>query len=108
MKQEDDERTSTAQLKSTDLLRRIIVPVGGQGVGHTAVRVPPLSSVSVGRLHLLGLVSTKEEAVQLVVCGVRRPARLEEPEQRFAYTGQHGPQRGAGVSGSCSAAGFVR
>ena len=30
---------------------------------------------------------------------VRRPVRLEEPEQSVGNTGQHGPQRGVGVSG---------
>ena len=32
-----------------------------------------------------------------VVCGVRRPSRLEEPEQGFGHTGHRGPQRGKGV-----------
>ena len=68
---EDDDRKSTVKQilhKSTDLLRRIIAPVGGQG-GVT------LSYVC---LHCH---ETREEAEQLVVRGARRPVRLDEPEQ---------------------------
>ena len=41
----------------------------------------------------------EQEAMQLVVCGMRRSVRLEEPEQSLDRAGQHGPQRGEGVSG---------
>ena len=73
MEQEDEERKDIVQQilqKSTDFPRRI-VPVEGQVKGHSVV--PSVSSVSVGRLHLVGLVRARrlqEEAVQLVVCGM--------------------------------------
>ena len=50
VRQEDDDWKSIVQQilhNSTDLVRRIIVPVGGQGgVSHAVVRVPSLSSAS--------------------------------------------------------------
>ena len=67
------------------------------GSGHLVVRVPSLSSVSAGRLHLVCFNETLEEAAKLVVRGVRRPVRLEEPEQRLDHTGQNGPQRDDGT-----------
>ena len=45
------------------------------------MRVPSLHSFFDRRLHLVGVNESREEAVQLVVCGVRRPVRLEEPER---------------------------
>ena len=45
------------------------------GRGHIVVRVPSLSSVSTSRLHLVGFIEAQEEAVQLMVRGVRRPVR---------------------------------
>ena len=42
------------------------------------------------------------------VCGVRRPARLGEPEQSPDRTGQHGPRRGEGVSVPCCTLRCVR
>ena len=45
----------------------------------------------------------QEEAVQLVVRGIRRSVRLEELENSSDYTGQHGPQRGEGFPGARSA-----
>ena len=46
--------------------------------------------------------------VQLVVRGVRRSIRLEEPEQSLGHTGFCGSQRGDSVSGARHAAGCVR
>ena len=54
VKQEDDEQESIVQQilqKSTDFLRRIIVPVGGQG----GVTLSSLSSLSAEKQHLVGL-----------------------------------------------------
>ena len=59
---DDEERKDIVQQmlqKSTDFLRQIIVPLKGQGGGHIVVCVPLLSSVSVGRLHLVGLVRAR-------------------------------------------------
>ena len=44
----------------------------------------------------------QDEAVQLVVCGMRWPVRLEEPEQSLDFSRQHGPPRDEGVWGPCS------
>ena len=49
-----------------------------------------------------------EETVQLVVHGVRRPVRLEELQKSLGNAGQHGPQRGEGISGPHAAELFVR
>ena len=60
--QEDDERKSIVQQilhRSRDFLRRIIVPVQGQG-GVTLSSVC-LLSVSAGRLHLVGLVRARRQ-----------------------------------------------
>ena len=57
-----------------------------KGRGHIVVRVPSLSSLPAGRLHVVGLNKARrqqqdEEEVQLVVRRVWRPVRLEEPKQ---------------------------
>ena len=78
VEQEEEERNSMVQhisQKSTDFLRRIIVPVEGQG-GVTLSYVCP-------HCHRYPL----EEAVQLVVRCVWRPVRLGEPEWRLGHTG---------------------
>ena len=56
----------------------------------------------------MGFIEAREEAGQLVVRGVRRPVRLEEPEQSIGYTGQYGLQRGEAVRGPRSAELCVR
>ena len=37
--------------------------------------------------YIGGFIEAREEAVQLVVCGMRRPVRLEDPEQSLDLTG---------------------
>ena len=73
---EDIGRLSIAQeslRKSTDFLRRIIAPV--DAMGGVVVRLLVL--------HMVGIDGTrkrqqqKEEALQLVVCSMRRPIRME-------------------------------
>ena len=99
--QEDEKRKSIVQQilqKNTDLLRRIIIPVEGQGGVMLSSEYPHCQRyphddniwrVSPGH----GDVNNEEEAVQLVARGVQRPARLEESEQGLDHTGQHRPPR---------------
>ena len=99
VEQEDEERKSTVQQilqKSTDF------PEADHRSSRMAARVHTLSYVCL-HWHRCPLedrmwwVSTKHGTVL-----------LEEPGQIHDQTGQHGPQRGEGVLGSCSAAGLVR
>ena len=110
VKQENDERKSTgdsaeehgrpeADHRSSERAGR----------GHTVLCVSSLSSMSARRLQLECVDGAlqqqqeeeeeeEEDAVQLVVRCVRRPARLEEAEQRLGHTGEYGPPRSEGVS----------
>ena len=73
---EDIGRLSIAQenlRKSTDLLRRIIAPV--DAMGGVVVRLPALHMVGIdGKLRRQ---QQKEEALQLVVCSMLRPIRMD-------------------------------
>ena len=69
-KQDDDQRKSVARQimqRSTDFLRRIIVPVEGQG-GVTVVRVPSPPPISARRLHLVGLQSILNSSESIEIC----------------------------------------
>ena len=48
--------------------------------------------------HLAVLESKRGPSALLTRSPVRRPVRLEEPEQSLGHAGQHGSQRGEGVS----------
>ena len=63
-----------------DFLRRIVVPVEAQG-GVTLSYVCPHCHRFPLEDHIWCVSSgEEEEAVQLVVCGVRRPVQLEDPK----------------------------
>ena len=47
----------------------------------------------------------RKEAMQMVVCGMRRPVHLEGTEQSLGHTRQHGPPRSKSVSSTCCAQG---
>ena len=98
-KQDDDQRKIIVQhimQKGTDFLRRIIVPVVGQ-LSHVRGHCHRFPLEDYTRWVSKGTGKTE----QLVVCGVRRPVQLEDPEQSLGYTGKHGLQRGERVSGAC-------
>ena len=66
-------KLSTVQdvlLRSTDFLRRIIAPAGGQGGVTMSYVCPHCNSFHPGRSRLVGF--SWEEAHQLVVCGLWR------------------------------------
>ena len=72
--------------KSTAFLRRVIAPVGGME-SHFVVCRPALQQFSFGGLLLVGIDGTrrrqqqKEDALQLVVCGMWRQIRMESAQQ---------------------------
>ena len=96
VEQEDEDRQSIAQQISQEhgLLE---ADHCASRWGQTVVRVPSLSLVSAGRQHLACFNEAREETAQLAVQGVRRPVRLDEPEQSLEYVGQHGPHRDDGT-----------
>ena len=71
-------------LRSTDYLRRIIAPVGGQRCVTMSYLCPNCNSSPPGRLCLVGLCWQKVH--QLVVCDLWRNVRLEAIEQAFGRT----------------------
>ena len=80
VRQEDDERKSIAQQilqKGTDFQRWIFAPVGGWGGVTLSYVCPHCQRVLIEGLHPVGFNEAREEAVQLVVRGMRRPVRLE-------------------------------
>ena len=78
--------------KNTDFLRRIIVPAGERE--WSPCRTCALTVIGIRWKTASGVFQRNtEEAAKLVVRGVRRPVRLEEPnQQRLDHTGQNGPQ----------------
>ena len=84
--QDDARKMSIVQeimIRSTDYLRRIIAPEGGQG-GVPMSHLCPHCNSLLGRLHLVGL--REEKAHKLVVCDMWREIRLEATEQAFGRT----------------------
>ena len=78
-------------LSSTDYLRRIIAPAGGQGGVTLSYLCPHYSSFSLGRLHLVGL--SWQEAQQLVVCGLWRKYDWRAPNRLLVVqTGESASQ----------------
>ena len=68
-------------LKSTNCLRRIIAPFGGQGGVTMSNLCPNCNSFTLGRQCLVGLCW--KEAHQLMVCDLWSTLRLEATEQAF-------------------------
>ena len=110
---EDEGPVSIAQnivRKSTDFLKRILAPTDGHRRIHTVLRVSSLSLLPARRLHLVGLVARRrqqeeKEAMQVVVCSLRRPIRLKGPaEQSLGHTRQHVPPKCQHISGTRGAA----
>ena len=60
--------------------------------GHSVVCMLSLPPFLHGGLHLAGPFWRREEAVQLVVCGVLWPVQMEESEQNLGHTRWYGPQ----------------
>ena len=111
VEQEDEDRQSIAQDilgKSTDFLKRIIVPVESQGGVTLSYGMPSFATDSRLKITFADLFWTREEAMQLVVCGLRRPVRLEDLEQSLGHTRQHGPPRSKCYSSTRSAARGLR
>ena len=92
-------------MRADRALRRIFRVSRRAGRGHTVVRVPSLSSVSSGRQHLVGLIWTCQQAVQLVVLRraagsttgrTRRESRsystVRTPPRRRVFRAQAPPQ----------------
>ena len=67
-------------LRSTDYLRRIIAPVGGQGGVTMSYMCPNCNSFTLGRLHLVDLWVNIHK---VVVRDLWRKVRLEATEQAF-------------------------
>ena len=100
VEQEDEDRQSNVEdilRKSTDFLRRIILPVEGQEESpcRTCACIPTRL-----KIHLVGLLWARREAVQLVVCSLR-PVRLEGPVHGLGHTRQHGPPKCFRAHGMC-------
>ena len=70
-------------IRSTDHLRRIIAPAGGQGGVTRSYWCPHCNSFLFGRLHLVGL---GKNAYILVVRNLWREVRLEATEQALSHT----------------------
>ena len=106
-------RLSSAQdmlRKSSDVQRRIIAPNDGSG-GVTLSYVCPHCHCFPLEDNIWWVSSghsdgnrKKKEAVQLVVCSLWRPVRVEGPEQGLGHTRPHGPPRNTSVSSARFAA----
>ena len=92
---------SIAQLilqKSTDFLRRIIAAEEQGGVTLSSyLFVPSLPPILYGRLHLVGLIGAREEAVQLAVCGMRWPSTNRRTPDRISVKQDSTDRREASV-----------
>ena len=66
-------------LTSTDNVRRIIAPVGGQG--GVTMSVPALQQFPLGRLRVVGLW---EKTYQVVIRNLWREVRLEATNEAFS------------------------
>ena len=91
--------------KSTDTLRRIIAPVGGQGGVPMSYLCPHCNSFPLEGYILVGLWG---KTYKLVVCDLWRKIRLEAIEHALGGANRRKCQPGQGLQSACSTSGPMR